>query len=286
MSAADARLRAQPGKLAECCCRSIVHHWPPFLSRIDFARQHRLSLDPTGGIIASNSKRSGLLVSVRSAREAREALAGGANLIDVKEPSAGPLGRAQQQVIDEVVAAVGGRVSVSAALGELAEWKAEPPPTGIQFVKWGLANLAGNVRAAVQTLIGWEGAGRPVLVAYADFHRANSPPPDILVMLACQLRFSAFLFDTAVKDGSTLLDWIEPVVLTRMRSDLAIAGVRVALAGSLGASEITALALLAPDWFAVRGAACDGGRTGQISRRRVRDLSDLISDIQNRRHED
>ena len=35
----------------------------------------------------------GLLVSVRSAAEAATALAGGADLIDVKEPSRGPLGR-------------------------------------------------------------------------------------------------------------------------------------------------------------------------------------------------
>ena len=37
-----------------------------------------------------------LLVSVRSADEARAALAGGADLIDVKEPAHGPLGAARQ----------------------------------------------------------------------------------------------------------------------------------------------------------------------------------------------
>ena len=35
---------------------------------------------------------TGLLVSVRSAEEAEIALAGGANLIDIKEPSRGALG--------------------------------------------------------------------------------------------------------------------------------------------------------------------------------------------------
>ena len=37
---------------------------------------------------------SGLLVSVRNVEEALAALEGGASLIDVKEPSRGPLGRA------------------------------------------------------------------------------------------------------------------------------------------------------------------------------------------------
>ena len=63
----------------------------------------------------------GLLVSVRSAAEACAALAGGAALIDVKEPAHGPLGRASDDVIRAVMDAVGGRCAVSAALGELAD---------------------------------------------------------------------------------------------------------------------------------------------------------------------
>src|SRR5262245_13850027 len=62
-----------------------------------------------------------LLVSVRSAAEAHAALAGGADLIDVKEPSRGPLGRADDSVISAVLVAVHGRRPVSAAMGELAD---------------------------------------------------------------------------------------------------------------------------------------------------------------------
>ena len=51
-----------------------------------------------------------LLVSVRSAAEALTALEGGAALIDVKEPAHGSLGRADLQVIGEVVRAVGRRL--------------------------------------------------------------------------------------------------------------------------------------------------------------------------------
>jgi len=44
----------------------------------------------------------GLLVSVRTAAEATEALAGGASIIDVKEPRAGPLGAASPSVIGAI----------------------------------------------------------------------------------------------------------------------------------------------------------------------------------------
>jgi uncharacterized protein (UPF0264 family) len=63
-----------------------------------------------------------LLVSVRSPVEAEAALAGGAGIIDVKEPRNGPLGRARAEVWREVQLAVTHRVPVSVALGELNEW--------------------------------------------------------------------------------------------------------------------------------------------------------------------
>src|SRR4051812_12944434 len=80
-----------------------------------------------------------LLVSVRSAAEAEAALTGGAGLIDVKEPSRGPLGRADDATIAAVVRIVAGRVPVSAALGELADGQPAYPGPGLAFVKRGLA---------------------------------------------------------------------------------------------------------------------------------------------------
>ena len=82
-----------------------------------------------------------LLVSVRSAGEARSALAGGADLIDVKEPSRGPLGAADPAVIRDVIAAVDGRVPVSAAFGEWLAWAGKKAPRGLHYAKWGLAQL-------------------------------------------------------------------------------------------------------------------------------------------------
>ena len=49
-----------------------------------------------------------LLVSVRDAAEARLAVEAGVDLIDVKEPSAGPLGAAAAETLAEIAAAVAG----------------------------------------------------------------------------------------------------------------------------------------------------------------------------------
>jgi uncharacterized protein (UPF0264 family) len=221
---------------------------------------------------------SKLLVSVRSAAEARAALAGGADLIDVKEPSRGPLGAADYDVIREVLAAVAGRTPVSAALGEWMDWDDRPVPEGLEYIKWGMGGLRDLPTAAFAPMRKSKYGRHPVLVAYADFQRAQSPDPGWLVAYAIRFQFPAFLLDTAIKDGSTLLDWIAPAMLARMRFFLADAGVKIALAGSLDEAAIRKLAPLAPDWFAVRGAVCVGGRDGTVCADRVRRLRDVIEE--------
>jgi (5-formylfuran-3-yl)methyl phosphate synthase len=219
----------------------------------------------------------GLLVSVRSAAEALVALEGGADLIDVKEPSRGPMGSADADVIETVVRAVAGRTPVSAAFGEWVDWKERPIPAGLSFAKWGLSRLAESCLQVAVKIRHAAGSAAPVLVAYADFERGQSPDPDLVAWDACDIGLPVFLIDTAVKDGSTLLDHIDPITLERIRRRLQHAGVKVAFAGSLDASAIRQLAPLEPEWFAVRGAVCVGGREGTISAVRVRQLKETIA---------
>src|SRR5262245_59925297 len=85
-----------------------------------------------------------LLVSVRSAAEAEAALAGGASLIDVKEPGRGSLGRPDNEIVAAVLRCVAGRRPVSAALGELMDRPALFQLPGLSYAKWGLAGCARN----------------------------------------------------------------------------------------------------------------------------------------------
>jgi uncharacterized protein (UPF0264 family) len=211
---------------------------------------------------------------VRSAAEAEAARRGGATLIDVKEPARGPLGRADDDTIRAVVAWAAGRVPVSAAGGELLDCPAGLPG-GLAFVKWGLAGCRGRdwrgELAARRRAVEASGC-RVVAVAYADWQRAEAPPPVEVASFAAAERFAVFLIDTWGKDGTTLLDW-QPVAAVRaLTGVLRPAGVRVAVAGSLRAGTMAALRSVGPDWFAVRGAACRGGRDGSVCEERVRGL--------------
>ena len=226
-----------------------------------------------------------LLVSVRDSAEATAALAGGADLIDVKEPKRGSLGRADVATIVAVVRAVGGRTPVSAALGELREWPlvgaAAEIPDDVGFVKWGLSGLSDRrwdqALFAASRLLPF---AQMVVVAYADWARAEAPRPADVAAVIVQAPWKILLIDTWIKDGSTLLDWLSTDELSRMIQQCRDAGKRVALAGSLSAAEIDRLRDVRPDWFAVRGAVCEGGREGSVSEVRVRELAHFLHLLQ------
>src|SRR5262245_5912278 len=123
-----------------------------------------------------------LLVSVRSAAEAETALAGGAAVIDVKEPAYGPLGKASDRVIREVAKTVAGRTRMSAAMGELlASWSLNPPAAGLSWGKYGLSgyalrdpNLWPKALPAAEVFVRANNPDcRLVVVAYADSGRAH-----------------------------------------------------------------------------------------------------------------
>jgi uncharacterized protein (UPF0264 family) len=220
-----------------------------------------------------------LLVSVRSAAEAEAAVCGGADLIDVKEPLRGSLGRADDAVIADVVRQVAVRRPVSAALGELADGFSGDVVPGLCFVKWGLAGLQGRpwrheLAKAARLIEQQSSTCRPVAVAYADWQRADAPPPADVAAFAAQEGFTALLVDTWRKDGSTLLDWLPEDQLARLIAGVRQGGLRLALAGSLGLPHILGLHTLRPDWFALRGAVCrQGARVNEIDPQAIHHLA-------------
>lgn len=225
-----------------------------------------------------------LLVSVRSAAEARAALEGGAALIDVKEPSRGSLGRATRATIQAVLAEVKGRRPVSAALGELATEPDLPEVAGLAHVKWGLAGLGSSpdwprmLARALDRLHEVHPRCQGVVAAYADWRRAQAPPLGAIWAFVQDRPNVVLLVDTCVKDGRTLLDWLPIHEVLRLCARCRGEGVRIALAGSLGQAEIQELLPAAPDWFAVRGAVCRAGdRAGVIDRERVAELARFLT---------
>ena len=223
-------------------------------------------------------------MSVANADDAAAAMAGGADVIDAKDPHAGALGAVSLPVFREIHARVAGVRPVSAALGDAdddadieraARAFAEADAA---FVKIGFAADASGDRIATLVTAAVRGAaGRcdVVAVAYAD-----APPPAGLAMfagIAARAGAAGVLLDTADKSGPGLHRLISPDALASWVERAHDAGVFAALAGSLTAADLPFARAMGADIAGVRGAACDGGRTGHVSAARVRQCGMAIA---------
>jgi (5-formylfuran-3-yl)methyl phosphate synthase len=228
-----------------------------------------------------------LLVSVRSAVEVDPALAGGADIIDAKEPSRGSLGAVSADALGQILAQVPADRSVSVALGDFtdpddvrASVASLPlsPRSGPIYLKLGFAGVRSPERigsligAAVLAARSIPASPGIVAVAYADATPAETIPPALVPRLARLAGAAGVLLDTHTKNGLGLLEWVEPGDLAAWVSSARRAGLLTALAGALGLAELPLVRRALPDVVGVRGAACEGGREGRVTRERVEGL--------------
>ncbi|HET7552005.1 MAG TPA: (5-formylfuran-3-yl)methyl phosphate synthase [Gemmatimonadaceae bacterium] len=222
-----------------------------------------------------------LLISVADAAEARLALEGDADIIDVKDPARGSLGAADVSVLREIAEVVGAARPISAALGDAADERAietaarAAATARLAYVKVGFAGVADAAKiesliaAAVSGVRSVSAASGVVAVAYADATRVDSVSPDRVIEAAERARAVGVLLDTARKDGGALFDLMDQVRVGRWVRLAHEAALTVALAGSLTAADLASARALGADIAGVRGAACEGGRVGRISGERV-----------------
>lgn len=232
-----------------------------------------------------------LLVSVRTAAEVEPALAGGADIIDAKEPDRGSLGRVAPQTLAGIMERVPPDRPLSLAMGDIGSdtdlaaamsalrIPARRAPT---FLKLGFAGVRSPnylkqlLATAVERVSGQRPPPLLIAVAYADADRARTLPPKLIRGLACEAGVAGVLLDTYVKDGAGLLQWLDLGLLEQWVSAARRAGLLTAVAGGLRLEDVEPIRGVGPDVLGVRGAACDGGRRGEVSASRVRELRQRI----------
>ena len=209
-----------------------------------------------------------LLVSVVSAEEARRALDGGADIIDVKDPAEGALGAPAPRVVSEVVAVVDGRAPVSVALGDMpslphtAALAARGAAlSGADYVKVGLrgGGELDDAVALMRAVVDAVGSDTAVIAAaYADAGALQPPAlaPGRLPELAARAGISGALVDTFTKDGRGLYGWMSEPEVTDLIARTRAAGASFAVAGQLRRDQ---LRRVAADVVGVRSAVCRGG---------------------------
>jgi uncharacterized protein (UPF0264 family) len=234
-----------------------------------------------------------LLVSPTDELDALEAVKGGADIIDVKNPVEGSLGAASPTMIRKVREAVERTIPVSAALGDvpnlpgtIAQAALGAAQAGADYVKIGLHGVSKEEDAVyiltnvVDTLGNFDCKSKAVAALYGDHLRAGTLDPLLLPDIAYSAGVEIVMVDTAIKDGRDLFVFMPEDDVATFVEEARENGLEVALAGSLAGESFKTAAGLKPDIVGVRTAALPGGdRTGgRVDADLVRELKSILKD--------
>ena len=232
-----------------------------------------------------------LLISVAGVDEVAPAVAGGADIVDVKNPSEGALGANFPHVIRGVRRATPRGIPVSAALGDVPNLPGTislaalgAATCGVQYVKVGLLGpshadeATGLLQRVCQAVAGLDEPPQVIATGYADAHKVKALSPLELPGVAARAGAHGCLLDTIVKGDGTLFDSLDDAQLTLFVEQCRQLDLLSALAGSLTASDIQRVQSIGPDIIGFRTAACRGDRVnGRIDAGLVRRLKDLVA---------
>lgn len=221
----------------------------------------------------------GMLASVTSVEEAQIALAGGADIIDLKNPVQGALGALPLPVIREIVKAVARRKPVSATIGDLpmqphilADAVINTAATGVDIVKIGFFGQFGHA-ACIRAMAPLAARGGAIVaVLFAD----DAPDFGLLGEMAHAGLYGVML-DTATKNGKRLRHHLDDGVLLKFVEHASSLGLLTGLAGSLAIPDIAALAKIGPDYLGFRGALCqEADRKARLDPVRLSDVKNVL----------
>jgi len=228
-----------------------------------------------------------VLISPISTEEAKNVVAGGCDIVDIKNVGEGSLGAQSPWVIQEIVQLFKGKgVLTSAALGDLPNKPGTvglaafgAAHTGADYLKAGLygatnyddaLNMMDKVVRSIDMV---DSNILKVACGYADYKRFGGVSPLDTVKASKDAGASAVMLDTAIKDGKTLFDAMSNDELKEFIDSAKEAGLLTALAGSVGINHMEDVFAINPDIIGVRGAVCDSSdRTKGVSKERVEEF--------------
>lgn len=234
------------------------------------------------------------LISPTSFKEARLVVNAGCDIVDVKNVAEGSLGAQPPWVTHKILSELsvnGGIFSI--ALGDLPN---KPGTIGLaayaaaqlgaDYIKAGLYDVTNYdeafamMRSIVKSIRMVSDDAIVVASGYADFKRFSGVAYDELVNAAKDTGSDVVMLDTAIKDGNTLFDALSVDEIKDFVDRGHAAGMKVALAGSIGIDHIDTICQIKPDIIGVRGAVCvDQNRENLITAEGIQALKKRLAEI-------
>jgi hypothetical protein len=229
-------------------------------------------------------------------KEASEAIAGGADIIDVKNPQEGALGANFPWVIKRIREIAPRKIQVSCTLGDVPNLPGSislaalgAASLGVDYIKVGLYGFK-TPREAVFLLQNVNKAAKEcnpkikvVATGYADAERISTLDPMLIPEIASKAQVDLAMIDTAVKDGKNLFNFLAVKQLEKFVDEAHKLGLEAALAGSLRKQDLPMVYGLGADVAGLRGAACTNSDrvSGQITRKLVQELVETVKQAEN-----
>jgi len=226
------------------------------------------------------------MVSVVDEREALEAVRGGADIIDVKNPEEGALGAQPPQVIRRVKQVLPLRVELSATLGDLPYLPgtaslaaAGAAAIGVNYVKLGLFGVGDldeavrMVRLVKETLETLSFQVKLVACGYADGESFGGLNPVKLPAVAYKGGADGVLIDVKRKQaGINLFTYMDEGSLVKLAEESRGLGLFTAMAGGLTFKEALRCVRLGADVVGLRRGLLSAGRISSVLVARMADL--------------
>lgn len=232
-----------------------------------------------------------LLVSCMNETEAAEAVAGGADVIDAKNPKEGALGASFPWIVKSI-RAIPGNFELSCTLGDLPNLPGSvslaalgAASTGVDYVKVGLGGVKTKddavylLRAAVKAAKDFNPAVKIVAAGYADAEKIGSLNPMDVPEVADAANADVAMVDTAQKNGENLFSFLTIPEIKEIVDDAHTRGLQAALAGSLRKEFLPDVFTLKADLVGVRGAACINMDriNGRIYSESVKEIANILN---------
>lgn len=203
-----------------------------------------------------------LLISVTSVEEAQIALDNGADIIDLKDPSAGALGALPLPLIQSIVGFVNAQKPVSATVGDL--------PMQPNLILQHVTMLAGTKVDIIKIGFFETGDYQPCLDALQSITQTGAK---LIAVLFAEHEYSASLIgaikkagfigvmlDTAKKNGLTFMDYYSEEKRRKFSQQVFNHGLSFGLAGSLKLQHVAIAKKTNPTFMGFRGGVCAGNQ--------------------------
>ena len=232
-----------------------------------------------------------LLISPINEAEAQEAAAGGADIVDVKNPKEGSLGASYPWIIRKIRQAAPRGIAVSCALGDVPNLPGSvslaalgAATLGVDYIKVGLYGLKTPKEAVFllqqvcKAAKDCNPAVRIAAAGYADAQKIGALNPMLIPEIVYTAEADVAMLDTAVKDGTNLFSHLTAEQLRLFVTSAQGFGLQAALAGSLRRQDLPVVYGLGADIAGLRGAACTGSdrNRGHITRKLVAELAETL----------